>query len=56
MSRAKLKDPATCGITPASIYGGDAWKNEPNDIALIDGLETAAGGEGQPCTQMVPSP
>ena len=47
---------ATCGIKPASIYGGDAWKNKPNDIALIDGMETVARVEGQPCTQMVPSP
>ena len=58
MSMAKLKDHATCGITlamknifgitPASIYGDDAGKNEPNESPTKGRVETCHNGKRQP--------
>ena len=58
MSMAKLKNHATCGITlamknifgitPASIYGDDAGKNEPNETPTKGRVETCHNGKRQP--------
>ena len=58
ISMAKLKNHATCGITlamknifgitPASIYGDDAGKNEPNETPTKGRVETCHNGKRQP--------
>jgi uncharacterized protein (DUF362 family) len=58
MSMAKLKNHATCGvtlamkncfgITPASIYGDDAGKDEPNENPGKGRVETCHFGKRQP--------
>jgi uncharacterized protein (DUF362 family) len=58
VSMAKLKDHATCGvtlamknifgITPASIYGDDAGKAEPNESPGKGRLDTCHFGKRQP--------
>ena len=58
MSMAKLKDHATCGITlsmknmfgitPASIYGDDAGKNDPNESPTKGRVDTCHVGKRQP--------
>ena len=58
VSMAKLKDHATCGITlsmknifgttPASIYGDDAGKDEPNESPTKGRVETCHNGKRQP--------
>ena len=58
MSMAKLKDHATCGITlsmknmfgitPASIYGDDAGKTDPNESPTKGRVDTCHVGKRQP--------
>ncbi len=58
MSMAKLKDHATCGITlsmknmfgitPASIYGDDAGRNDPNESPTKGRVDTCHVGKRQP--------
>lgn len=60
MSMAKLKDHATCGITlamknmfgitPASIYGDDAGKDEANESPTKGRVETCHVGKRQPAS------
>ena len=58
MSMAKLKNHATCGvtlsmknifgITPASIYGDDAGRDEPNESPTKGRVDTCHFGKRQP--------
>jgi uncharacterized protein (DUF362 family) len=64
VSLAKLKDHATCGvtlamknifgITPASIYGDDAGKDEPNESPTKGRVETCHFGKRQPAGSAAP--
>ncbi|MBM3811751.1 MAG: DUF362 domain-containing protein [Acidimicrobiia bacterium] len=64
VSLAKLKDHATCGvtlamknifgITPASIYGDDAGKDEPNENPTKGRVETCHFGKRQPSSSAAP--
>lgn len=64
VSMAKLKDHATCGvtlamknifgITPASIYGDDAGKDEPNESPTKGRVETCHFGKRQPASIAAP--
>lgn len=60
VSMAKLKEHATCGVTlsmkncfgntPASIYGDDAGKDEPNEAPTKGRLKVCHFGERQPAS------
>ncbi len=64
MSMAKLKNHATCGvtlamkncfgITPASIYGDDAGKDEPNENPTKGRVDVCHVGKRQPASVALP--
>ncbi len=64
MSMAKLKNHATCGvtlamkncfgITPASIYGDDAGKDEPNENPTKGRVNVCHEGKRQPASAALP--